>query len=58
MPILIGYDNTPYGQPALALGLQLAGQSGEPVTVAVAFPDDERGLMVAINDASWVRQVR
>jgi nucleotide-binding universal stress UspA family protein len=58
MGILIGFDDTPYGRDALALGLQLAGETGEATTVATAFPDDERGLMVAMNDRHWVAEVR
>jgi len=58
MGILIGFDETPYGLDALALGLQLAGETGEPVTVATAFPDDERGLIVASQDRRWLNEVR
>lgn len=58
MGILIGFDDTSYGLDALALGLELAGGTGEPVTVATAFPDDERGLIVASQDSRWVSEVR
>lgn len=58
MGLLIGFDDTAYGRDALALGLQLAGETGEPITVATVFPDDERGLMVAVNDKAWVERVR
>src|SRR5689334_24904917 len=58
MAILIGFDDTPYGQDALALGLQIAARDGEPVTVVTVFPDDERGLLVAVQDSAWVAQVR
>lgn len=58
MSLIIGFDDTPYGLDALALGLQLAGGTGDPVSVVTAFPDDERGLMVAMNDRQWVQQVR
>jgi len=58
MALLIGFDDTPHGQDALALALQIAARDGEPVTVATVFPDDERGLLVAVQDQSWVAQVR
>ena len=40
MRLLIGFDDTAYGRDALELGLQLAGTSGEPPTVATVYPDD------------------
>jgi len=58
MGILVGFDDTPHGQDAIALGLRIAAKDGEPVTVATAFPDDERGLMVAVQDSAWVARVR
>ena len=58
MSLLIGFDDTPPGLDALALGLQLAGETGDPVTVVTAYPDDEHGLMVAMNDRQWVDDVR
>jgi nucleotide-binding universal stress UspA family protein len=58
MGILIGFDDTPHGHDALALGLQIAAKDGEPVTVATAFPDDEHGLLVAVQDSAWVARVR
>jgi nucleotide-binding universal stress UspA family protein len=58
MGILIGFDDTPHGRDALALALQIAAKDGEPLTVATAFPDDERGLLVAVQDSAWVARVR
>jgi nucleotide-binding universal stress UspA family protein len=58
MALLIGFDDTPHGHDALALGLQVAARDGEPITVATAFPDDERGLLVAVQDSAWVSRVR
>lgn len=58
MALLIGFDDTPNGHDALALGLQIAARDGEPVTVATVYPDDEHGLMVAVQDSAWVAQVR
>ena len=58
MTLLIGFDDTPPGLDALALGLQLAGETGDSVTVATAYPDDEHGLMVAMNDRHWLNEVR
>ena len=58
MALLIGFDDTPHGQDALALGLQIAARDGEPVTVTTVYPDDERGLLVAVQDSAWVAQVR
>jgi nucleotide-binding universal stress UspA family protein len=58
MALLIGFDDTPHGHDALAFGLQVAARDGEPVTVATAFPDDERGLLVAVQDSAWVARVR
>lgn len=58
MTVLIGFDDSPYGRDALALGLNIAARRHERATVVTAYPDDERGLMVAINDSAWVREVR
>lgn len=58
MTLLIGFDDTPPGFDAVALGLQLAGETGDSVTVVTAYPDDEHGLMVAMNDRQWVNEVR
>lgn len=41
MRLIIGFDDTVYGRDALELGLQLAGTSGEPATVATVYPDDD-----------------
>lgn len=37
--VLIGFDDTAYGHDALALGLRLAEDTGEPAIVATVFPD-------------------
>lgn len=58
MAVLIGFDDSSYGRDALALGLNIAARRQEPATVVTAYPDDERGLMVAINDSNWLREVR
>ncbi|HET8599106.1 MAG TPA: universal stress protein [Segeticoccus sp.] len=58
MTVLIGFDDSSYGRDALALGLNIATRRHEPATVVTAYPDDERGLMVAINDSHWLREVR
>ncbi len=58
MTLLIGYDDTPYGADAVELGLRLAALSDEPVVIGCAYPDDERGLLVAIQDRGWVREAR
>lgn len=58
MAVLIGFDDDPSGRGALELGLSIAERRHEPATVVTAYPDDERGLMVTINDSSWLREVR
>jgi nucleotide-binding universal stress UspA family protein len=58
MAVLIGFDDDSCGRDALELGLSIAERRHEPATVVTAYPDDERGLMVAINDSSWLREVR
>ena len=58
MSVLIGYDETSYGRDALALGLQLAGETDQPPTVATVFPHDERGLVTAMQDHEWLERVR
>lgn len=58
MGVLIGYDDTSYGRDTLTLGLGIAERRHDAATVATVFPDDERGLMVAVNDSEWVRKVR
>lgn len=58
MAVLVGFDDSPYGRDALELGLNIAARRHEPATVVTAYPDDERGLMIAINDSSWLREVR
>jgi nucleotide-binding universal stress UspA family protein len=58
MAILIGFDDTAFGRDAIELGLQLAGTTGEKCTVATGYPDDERGLMVAMQDHGWLTEVR
>lgn len=58
MTLLIGFDDTPAGRDALALGLQLAGSTHEAPTVVTVYPDEERGVMVAIHDHTWRDEVR
>lgn len=58
MTLLIGFDDTASGHDAVAFGLQIAAREGEALTVACAFPDDARGLLVAIQDHEWIEQVR
>ena len=58
MSVLIGYDETPYGHDALVLGLQLAGETDQPPTVATVFPDDESGLVAAMQDHQWLERAR
>lgn len=57
MTVVIGFDDTAYGRDALELGLQLAG-ADEPATVVTVYPDDARGLLVAAQDQTWVKEVR
>jgi nucleotide-binding universal stress UspA family protein len=58
LSVLIGYDETPYGHDALALGVQLAGETDQPLTVTTVFPDDESGLVMAMQDHEWLERVR
>lgn len=58
MTVVIGFDDSSYGRDAIALGLNIAARRHEPVEVVTAYPDDERGLLVAVNDRAWVRKVR
>lgn len=58
MAVLIGFDDSPYGRDALALGLNIAARRHEPATVVTAYPDDEHGILVALNDRQWVHEVR
>jgi hypothetical protein len=56
MSVLI--DEAPYGPDGLTLGLQLAGEMDQPPTVATVFPDDESGLVMAMQDHEWLERVR
>ncbi|MDN5761292.1 MAG: universal stress protein [Microlunatus sp.] len=47
MAILIGYDETPYGEDAIELGVRLAPLSADPVVVGCGYSGDHRGLIVA-----------
>lgn len=58
MSLLIGFDDTASGHDAIALGLQIAAKDGEHLVVACAFPDDTRGLLVAMQDHKWIEEVR
>lgn len=56
MSIVIGFDDSPYGRDALALGLLTMGTREEPGAVVTVFPEDDRGLVVSAHDSEWVQQ--
>lgn len=58
MALLIGFDDTPTGHDAVAFGLQVAAKEGEALTVACAFPGDDQGPLVAIQEHEWIDQIR
>lgn len=58
MELIVGFDDTPQGRDALALGMQMAEAYQFRVTVASVYPGDDHGLTVAVNDSHWVRKVR
>lgn len=55
MAILIGYDETPYGEDAIELGVRLAALSADPVVVGCGFHGEDRGLAVAGQGPNWTR---
>src|SRR5699024_6725819 len=58
MALTVGFDDTEQGRDALALGVALASALHEPLTVAVAYPGDDGGLLSAAEEARWLAESR
>jgi nucleotide-binding universal stress UspA family protein len=58
VPIVTGYEDTPGGHDALALGAALSRLTGLGAVVATVYPADARGLAAVAQDPRWIPKAR
>jgi nucleotide-binding universal stress UspA family protein len=58
VPIVTGYEDTPGGHDALALGAALSRLTGLGAVVATVYPADARGLAAVAQDSRWIPKAR